>query len=86
VVLLTGPFYRAHGDLGSAASTTEGFRPLEQTLASHEELVAQAYGTAVPIGGGATFGKAPRKVDPRGPQRRPVSSIGTPLCRFLRAQ
>ncbi len=26
----------------------------------------QAYGTAVPIGGGATFGKAPRKVDPRG--------------------
>src|SRR4029077_5848614 len=28
--------------------------------------VAEAYGTAVPIGGGATFGKDPRKVDPRG--------------------
>lgn len=28
--------------------------------------MAQAYGTAVPIGGGATFGKDPRKVDPRG--------------------
>jgi len=31
-----------------------------------KKLVAQAYGTAVPIGGGAVFGKDPRKVDPRG--------------------
>jgi S-adenosylmethionine synthetase len=31
-----------------------------------KKLVAQAYGTAVPIGGGATFGKDPRKVDPKG--------------------
>lgn len=33
---------------------------------SGKKLVAQAYGTAVPIGGGATCGKDPRKVDPRG--------------------
>jgi len=33
---------------------------------SGKKLVAQAYGTAVPIGGGATFGKDSRKVDPRG--------------------
>jgi len=33
---------------------------------SGKKLVAQAYGTTVPIGGGATFGKDPRKVDPRG--------------------
>ena len=33
---------------------------------SGKKLVAEAYGTAVPIGGGATFGKDPRKVDPRG--------------------
>jgi len=33
---------------------------------SGKKFVAQAYGTAVPIGGGATFGKDPRKVDPRG--------------------
>jgi S-adenosylmethionine synthetase len=33
---------------------------------SGKKLVAQAYGTAVPIGGGATFGKDARKVDPRG--------------------
>ncbi len=33
---------------------------------SGKKLVAQASGTAVPIGGGATFGKDPRKVDPRG--------------------
>jgi S-adenosylmethionine synthetase len=33
---------------------------------SGKKLVAQAYGTAVPIGGGATHGKDPRKVDPRG--------------------
>ena len=33
---------------------------------SGKKLVAQSYGTAVPIGGGATFGKDPRKVDPRG--------------------
>jgi S-adenosylmethionine synthetase len=31
-----------------------------------KKLVAQAYGTAVPIGGGAVYGKDPRKVDPRG--------------------
>jgi S-adenosylmethionine synthetase len=31
-----------------------------------KKLVAQAYGTAVPIGGGAVWGKDPRKVDPRG--------------------
>ena len=28
--------------------------------------MAQAYGSAVPIGGGATWGKDPHKVDPRG--------------------
>jgi len=33
---------------------------------SGKKLVAQAYGSAVPIGGGATFGKDPHKVDPRG--------------------
>jgi S-adenosylmethionine synthetase len=33
---------------------------------SGKKLVAQAYGTAVPIGGGAIYGKDPRKVDPRG--------------------
>jgi S-adenosylmethionine synthetase len=33
---------------------------------SGKKLVAQAYGSAVPIGGGATSGKDPRKVDPRG--------------------
>ena len=33
---------------------------------SGKKLVAQAYGTAVPIGGGATFGRDPRRVDPRG--------------------
>jgi len=33
---------------------------------SGKKLVAQAYGTAVPIGGGAVHGKDPRKVDPRG--------------------
>jgi S-adenosylmethionine synthetase len=33
---------------------------------SGKKLVSEAYGTAVPIGGGATCGKDPRKVDPRG--------------------
>jgi S-adenosylmethionine synthetase len=33
---------------------------------SGKKLVAQAYGTSIPIGGGAVFGKDPRKVDPRG--------------------
>jgi S-adenosylmethionine synthetase len=33
---------------------------------SGKKLVAEAYGTSVPIGGGATSGKDPRKVDPRG--------------------
>jgi S-adenosylmethionine synthetase len=33
---------------------------------SGKKLVAQAYGTAVPIGGGAVHGKDPHKVDPRG--------------------
>jgi S-adenosylmethionine synthetase len=33
---------------------------------SGKKLVAQAYGTGVPIGGGAVFGKDPLKVDPRG--------------------
>ena len=33
---------------------------------SGKKLVAQSYGSAVPIGGGATFGKDPSKVDPRG--------------------
>jgi S-adenosylmethionine synthetase len=33
---------------------------------SGKKLVAQAYGSAVPIGGGAVHGKDPRKVDPRG--------------------
>jgi S-adenosylmethionine synthetase len=33
---------------------------------SGKKLVAQAYGSAVPIGGGATHGKDPHKVDPRG--------------------
>jgi S-adenosylmethionine synthetase len=33
---------------------------------SGKKLVAQAYGSAVPIGGGAVYGKDPRKVDPRG--------------------
>jgi len=33
---------------------------------SGKKLVAQAYGSAIPIGGGAVFGKDPRKVDPRG--------------------
>jgi S-adenosylmethionine synthetase len=33
---------------------------------SGKKLVAQAYGSAVPIGGGAVCGKDPHKVDPRG--------------------
>jgi len=33
---------------------------------SGKKLVAQASGSAVPVGGGAVFGKDPRKVDPRG--------------------
>jgi S-adenosylmethionine synthetase len=33
---------------------------------SGKKLVADAYGAAVPIGGGAVHGKDPRKVDPRG--------------------
>lgn len=33
---------------------------------SGKKLVADAYGSAVPIGGGAFCGKDPRKVDPRG--------------------
>jgi len=33
---------------------------------SGKKLVAQAYGTTVPIGGGAVHGKDSRKVDPRG--------------------
>lgn len=40
--------------------------PMGDNGLSGKKLVAQAYGTAVPIGGGATFGKDPRKVDPRG--------------------
>jgi len=40
--------------------------PIGDNGLSGKKLVAQAYGTAVPIGGGATFGKDPRKVDPRG--------------------
>src|SRR5262249_62255253 len=40
--------------------------PEGDTGLSGKKLVAQAYGTAVPIGGGAVFGKDPRKVDPRG--------------------
>ena len=36
---------------------------------SGKKLVADAYGTAVPIGGGAVHGKDPRKVDPRGQAR-----------------
>ena len=36
---------------------------------SGKKLVAEAYGTAVPIGGGAVHGKDPRKVDPRGQAR-----------------
>jgi S-adenosylmethionine synthetase len=36
---------------------------------SGKKLVAGAYGTAVPIGGGAVHGKDPRKVDPRGQAR-----------------
>jgi S-adenosylmethionine synthetase len=33
---------------------------------SGKKLVADAYGSAVPIGGGAFWGKDPRKVDPKG--------------------
>ena len=33
---------------------------------SGKKLVAQAYGSAVPIGGGAVHGKDRHKVDPRG--------------------
>jgi S-adenosylmethionine synthetase len=40
--------------------------PLGDNGLSGKKLVAQGYGSAVPIGGGATFGKDPRKVDPRG--------------------
>jgi len=40
--------------------------PLGDNGLSGKKLVAQAYGSAVPIGGGASFGKDPRKVDPRG--------------------
>jgi S-adenosylmethionine synthetase len=43
--------------------------PLGDNGLSGKKLVAQAYGTAVPIGGGAAHGKDPRKVDPRGQVR-----------------
>jgi len=36
---------------------------------SGKKLVAQAYGAAVPIGGGAVSGKDPHKVDPRGQRK-----------------
>ncbi len=48
---------------------------------SGKKLVAQAYGSAVPIGGGATCGKDPRKVDPRGPGPGAASSRSRPVCR-----
>jgi S-adenosylmethionine synthetase len=43
---------------------------------SGKKLVAQAYGTAVPIGGGAVFGKDPLKVDPRGQRLAREMALG----------
>jgi S-adenosylmethionine synthetase len=40
--------------------------PLGDNGLSGKKLVADACGTSVPIGGGAVYGKDPRKVDPRG--------------------
>ena len=40
--------------------------PLGDNGLSGKKLVAQAYGSAVPIGGGASYGKDPRKIDPKG--------------------
>lgn len=52
--------------LVNGAGAFEVGGPLGDNGLSGKKLVAQAYGSAVPIGGGATFGKDPRKVDPRG--------------------
>ncbi len=47
---------------------------------SGKKLVAQAYGSAVPIGGGATCGKDQRKVDPRGQALARELALGA-VCR-----
>jgi S-adenosylmethionine synthetase len=52
--------------LVNGAGAFEVGGPLGDNGLSGKKLVAQAYGAAVPIGGGAVFGKDPRKVDPRG--------------------
>jgi S-adenosylmethionine synthetase len=52
--------------LVNGAGAFEVGGPLGDNGLSGKKLVAQAYGAAVPIGGGATCGKDPRKVDPRG--------------------
>ena len=48
---------------------------------SGKKLVAQAYGTAVPIGGGARCGKDLRKVDPRGQARAREMALDLVLSR-----
>ncbi len=55
--------------LVNGAGAFEVGGPLGDNGLSGKKLVAQAYGPAVPIGGGAVFGKDPRKVDPRGQAR-----------------
>lgn len=55
--------------LVNGAGAFEVGGPLGDNGLSGKKLVAQAYGSAVPIGGGAVFGKDPRKVDPRGQAR-----------------
>jgi S-adenosylmethionine synthetase len=52
--------------LVNGAGAFEVGGPLGDNGLSGKKLVAQGYGSAVPIGGGATSGKDPRKVDPRG--------------------
>jgi S-adenosylmethionine synthetase len=52
--------------LANGAGAFEIGGPLGDNGLSGKKLVAQAYGSSVPIGGGAVAGKDPRKVDPRG--------------------
>jgi S-adenosylmethionine synthetase len=52
---------------------------------SGKKLVAQGCGSAVPIGGGATCGKDPRKVDPRGQRLAREIALGHVLSGRARA-
>lgn len=60
------PLPRQFEWLINGAGAFEVGGPLGDNGLSGKKLVAAAYGTSVPIGGGALHGKDPHKVDPRG--------------------